>query len=136
MTADEYVLDEDEYEILETGDPEPITSEEVKRKLESPVPEVIEQEDFDGNGPTLSDYFGISEDQYPRNISDNKAMAAGSLAAFGLYTAASYAGTEDPIYLGAALVGLPVANYAIGLTDQETDFEEALNNSVKNLADR
>lgn len=136
MTVDEYVLDGDEYEVLETGEAEPITSEEVREKLESPIPGVIEQDDFDGNGPTLSDYFWIGEEEYPRNLSDNQALLAGSLTAFGLYSAGAYAGGQESAYLGGAiLAAFPAVNYMVGLTVQDTDIEEAVENSWKNLGD-
>lgn len=41
MAPDDYILDDDEYEVVETGEQRPVESETVKRKLNSRYDEVI-----------------------------------------------------------------------------------------------
>ena len=129
--AEDYILDESEYEILETGETEPIISEEVKRKLESPIPEIIDQEDFDRKGYTLSDYLSLDEGQYPRNFRDNKGQAVSTGTGVSLAYAGSHLLSEEPFSLSGTLVGFAVASYLIGLRDQEMELDEALENSME-----
>lgn len=130
MAADDYVLSEDEYEVVETGEPEPVRSETVKRKLDSRYDEVIEQEDFDP-GPGLSQYLSIGEDQYPRKLSGNGEKVAGTATAGAVYSAGAYASGQETLIL--ATLGLPVAMYLEGLMHQDLSFEEALENTREGL---
>ncbi len=130
MRQEEYVLSEDEYEVVEIGEPEPIRSETVKRKLDSPYDEVIEQEDFHP-GPGLSEYFSLGEDQYPRKLSGNGEKVAGTAAAGAVYTAGVYSAGQETMML--ATLGLPVAMYLEGLMHQDLSFEEALENTRESL---
>ena len=134
---DVYTLDDSEYEVLESESRGPITSEEVKKKLNSDNPFLgpIEQSDFDDKDYTVSDYLWIDDDDYPRNIRDNKATLAGSTAALGVYLAASGSLKTDPAFMGSALAGFATANYAMGLHIQDQEFSTAMSNSIENMFD-
>jgi hypothetical protein len=54
LADDEYKLEEDEYEVVDTGEPRQIKSDTVKKKLDGRYPFPIEQDDFEDY--TLSDY--------------------------------------------------------------------------------
>lgn len=131
MRQDEYVLSEDEYEVVDTGEPEPIRSETVKRKLDSPYDEIIEQDDFHP-GPGLSEYFSLDKEQYPRNLSGNGAKVAGTASAGAVYSVGAYASGQETLML--ATLGLPVAMYLEGLMHQDLSFEEALGNTRESLS--
>lgn len=131
----DYVLDESEYEITETGEQIPVTSERVKKKLDGELPGPIDQSDFDDLGDedyTLSDYFKVEEGQYPRNISDHKGEAAGGLAAGGLAFGAT---GGQPLTTAGIVAALSVAAYNVGLVEQEKSFDQAFENSKENLFD-
>lgn len=131
----EYVLDDDEFEVLETEEQGRITSEEVKKKLERPFDPVlgpIEQDDFDKKGYTLSDYFLMDEDAFPRNLKDTGNLGSLGAAAIGAGTAYGSVQllTGDAMassYIGGAAIA---ATY-MGYRDQEMDLDEAFDNSVE-----
>lgn len=127
--AGEYVLDESEYKVLETGEQRPITSEEVKRKLESPVPKVIEQEDFDRKDYTMLDYLSLEHGQYPRNFRDNKSKAVSTALGAGVAYGGSQLISDNPLTATGGIMGFALASYIIGLREQEMDLDEALENS-------
>ena len=137
---EEYVLSDDEFEVLETEEQGRITSEEVKRKLERPCDPVlgpIEQDDFDKKGYTLSDYFLTDEDAFPRNLNDKDNI--GDFAAAAIGAGAAYGGfqllTGDAAassYLGGAAIA---ATY-IGYRNQEMDLGEAFDNSREYWQDK
>jgi len=125
MPADEYVLSDDEYEVVKTGEPEPVRSEEVREKLDSDRDVVIEQEDFYSEG--LTDYLSIGSDQYPRDLSGNGGKVAGTASAGAVYSAGVYSSGQETLML--ATLGLPVVMYLEGLMEQDLSFDEALENS-------
>ena len=128
MSEDVIDLHEDEYGVVESSSKGPITSEKVKRKLESDDDEEILQEDFNRG---ISDYFSVSESQYPRKISGNEPKVAGTAAAGVVYTAGTYLSGNETMML--ATLGLPAVMYYEGLMDQELEFDEALKNSVEKI---
>lgn len=130
---DDYILGEDEYEVIDTGIQRPITSEEVRKKLDGSRPGPIEQGYFDEKGDTLSDYFRIEKDQYPRNISDHKAEAAGGLAAGGLALGVSSIGNGQTLTAAGILASISIAAYNVGLYEQDKEFSEAFKNSKENF---
>lgn len=129
MREDEYVLDQNEYEVVETGESEPIRSETVKSKLGSEGDEAIRQEDFYSEG--LTDYFSLDSDQYPRKLSGNEGKLAGTASAGALYSGGVYASGQETMML--ATLGLPLVMYLEGLMDQDLGFEEALENTRESL---
>lgn len=130
----DYVLDDSEYEVLETSESRPITSEEVRKKLDGDIPGPIEQSDFDEKDYTLSDYFRLEQGQYPRNISDHKAEAMGGIAAGGLAMGlASNAGGGYPLSTAGIIGAVSLAAYNVGLVEQDKEFSEAFNNSKENF---
>lgn len=132
--ADEYVLSDDEYEILETGNQRQITSEEVKKKLENPSDPFlgpIEQEDFDKKGYTLLDYLKMDEDTYPRKIRGNGSKAVAGAMGIGLYSGAEYLAANQLPSTESIIVGFAVGSYLAGLNRQEMKLSEAVRNSGK-----
>lgn len=140
MSSDVYVLDESEYEIVETKYEGLITSEEVKSKLEEQGSDPIEQEDFDdrdfedeeSEGYTLKDYLWIDEGQYPRDFRDRDSLAANAVG-LGLFSSGHYIVFQDASIAGTAVAAAPPAMYVTGLRDQDQDLGEALKNSVENI---
>ncbi|WP_414837254.1 hypothetical protein ACK3SF_03220 [Candidatus Nanosalina sp. VS9-1] len=135
MSRDIYDLDESEYRVLDTTSEGPITSEEVIEKLEDPDSEAIAQDDFDDRDYTLRDYFWIEEDQFPRNIRDNKDNLAATAIGLGIFSGGHYIAYQDPSIAKTALVSVPPAMYLSGLRVQEQELGEALMNSVENLTE-
>ncbi len=129
----EYTLDDDEFEVLETEHQGPITSDEVKEKLENPCDPLlgpIEQEDFDKKGYTVSDYFLTDEDAFPRNLTDRdnlETFGAAAIGAGAIYGAFQLLTGEavTSSYVGGAAIG---ATY-MGYRNQEMDLDEAIDNS-------
>ncbi len=129
----DYVLSDDEFEVLETEEEGRITSEEVKKKLERPGDPIlgpIEQDDFDKKGYTLSDYFLMDEDAFPRNLKDKENLR--NFAATAIGAGAAYGGFE--LLTGEAIassyvVGAAIAATYIGYRTQEMDLDEAFDNS-------
>ena len=134
--VEDYVLGEDEYEILEMSDPEPITSEEVKNKLESPLAGSIKQEDFDRKDYTIKDYLSLEEDQYPRNIAENKGETLATLIGAGVAYGAIDLISEEPLSLPAAAAGYLGASYLSGLMKQEMDIDTAFENSLNHMSNK
>lgn len=135
MSAGEYILSEDEYEVVETGEPRPIESETVQRKLESPHDEIIEQDDFE-DFYTVRDYFLPGEDTFPRDVSGNLAKIAGTTVYGGFYSAGAYALTDNPQIAIGALAAIPVGVYLEGLMDEDMELDTALRNTRSALEER
>lgn len=133
---EDYVLDDSEYEVIEEGDPEPITSEEVKQKLESPFAGPIEQEDFDDRDYTLLDYLTLEEGQYPRNIRENKGSALATMTGAGLTYAGVHVFSDEPVSISAIIGGFLAASYFGGIRDQDMDLDTALENSKQEWSNR
>lgn len=135
MNDDVYTLDDSEYEILESESRGQITSEDVMRKLNSNDHFIgpIEQSDFDDKDYTLTGYFMIDGEDYPRNIKDNKATLAGSVAAEGVYFGVTEGMDIDASTAGQAIAGFAIASYGLGLYMQDQDFSTAFANSFDKL---
>lgn len=127
MPQDVIDLKDDEYEVVESRRLGRITSDTVKRKLESENDPDILQEDFDSKG--ITDYLSVGEHQYPRNVSDYKPELAGAATAGALHATATYLSGDETMLL--ATIGVPVAMYLQGLMYQDIDFNRAMEKSYE-----
>jgi len=137
----DYVLDDDQYEIVDKESKGRITSEKVREKLFSPGEEPILQGDFEDSGGeededyTLADYLLLKNETVTERR-DVKASMAGSGAGSTVGTAGLVYGTGEPAYVGAGLLAFAMTEYNRSLIEQDGDFTTAVGNSLEELRER
>lgn len=134
MVDDEYELEGDEYEVVDTGEPRQIKSDLVKRKLDGRYPFPIEQDDFEDY--TLSDYLTLEGERgFPTSLVNDEAEAARvALEGAALSVAAAY--VLDPSASTAVLSGYSAAlggEYHSSLSKGDAELKTAAQNSLENF---